>query len=114
MRPDEDAGLAHQRIAAAAHRGNPLLDELRLADRLAEQRRGDIQDDRPGRVETDLLAELLTGSRWATIEPLVVALCAGDGDAGGRDAVQLHRLLLLRVVPDGDQIGNRPQDRLAG
>ena len=113
MRTDKNARLAQPRVGAAANLLNPSLDEKRLVRRVLEQRRADIQDERPRRVEPDVLAELFPRAGRTAAEPLVVTLCAGDGDPLGGNGMQLDRLALLGLVPDGDQIGRRAQHRLA-
>src|SRR6185503_5603616 len=72
-----------------------------------------IEDERPRTVEPDLLTELLARSRGLPAEPLVVTLRPGDDDPIGRYLVKLDRLLLLRVVPDRDEIRDGAQQRLA-
>ena len=113
VRPDEKAGLAQHGIRAAAHVLDPAFDEPRLVRRVLEERRADVEDERPRSVEPDLLAELLARARRRAAEPLVVALRAGDDDPIGRHPVELDRFLLLRVVPDGDEIRDGAQQRLA-
>src|SRR5688572_31049913 len=103
MRPDEQARFTQCGIRAAPHLLDPALDKARLVRGVLEERRTDIQDERPRGIEPDLLAELLARTRGLPAEPLVVALRARDDDPIGRHLVELDGFLLLRVVPDGHE-----------
>ena len=59
MGTDDDAGVAHGRITAAAQVLDPAFDESRLAGSVPEQRGADVEDERRRRIEPDLLAEVL-------------------------------------------------------
>ena len=92
MRPDEQTGLPEDGVGAAANVLNPAFGEFRLVRGVLEQRRADVQDVGPGRVEVDVLAELFARARWLTAEPLVVALRARHDDPLGRHTMQLDGL----------------------
>jgi hypothetical protein len=113
MRTDQDADVLQSRIAAAAHRLNPLLDERGLEDRSAEQRRDDVEDEWAIGPEPHSLAERLIADSRQAVEPLVVALRAGHDDASGGNAVELHGFGALHVVPENHAIRDRAQQRLA-
>ena len=46
----------------------------------------------------------MTVLKRLSLEPIVEQLCTRDANAAGRHAMQLHRLALLRLVPDNHLI----------
>src|SRR5262245_61286105 len=93
--------------------GDPSPHERRFRGTVPEQRRTDIQQERPRASESDALAELVAAARRRPIEPLIEALRAGDDHAIDRHTVEPLRLVALRVVPDDDLVGADSYQRLA-
>jgi len=113
VRADEETDVLQLRRGARADRLNPVADECGLVGRPAEERRADVEHERTIGTEADTLTERLARTRGAASPPMVVALGAGDVHALGRDAVHLHRLALLDLVPHQHRVGMLPQQRLA-
>ena len=114
MRPDEQARLPEHGIGAAANVLNPAFGESRLVRGVLEQRRADVQDVGPRRVEARVLAELFARARRLTAEPLVVALRAGHDNPLGRHTMQLDGLRFCVSFQTVTRSGIGAQQRLAG
>src|SRR5688500_19152312 len=99
MRSDEYRRIAQLRLLARAQLAQPAYDELRLDRTAPEQRRTDVEDERPIRREPDAAAEVGSRAGRHAREPVVVALRAGDDNAICRNAMQSNRLVPLCVVP---------------
>ena len=112
MRPHEDPRASKPRIGAAANLLDPTQHEPRFV-RIRRHDRTHVQEERLVGGKPDRLTERRAVARRRPIEPLVVALRAGNGDAIRGHAVPPDRFLLLRLVPEQDAVGHVAQQRLA-
>ena len=78
-----------------------------------EQRRADIEQERPRAGETHAAAERFAVARRRPIEPLIEALRAGDDHAIGGHAMEPLRLVALRGVPDDHLVRHDAYQRFA-
>ncbi len=113
MRPNENRHVAQASVVRLPDARDPAQHEGCFRRAPPEQRRTDVEQERPRAGETDAAAERIAIACRRPVKPLIEALCTGHHHAVGGNAVEPFGLVTLRCVPDDDLVGHDAYQRFA-